>query len=99
MGHYSETLLLLFTPQVFNFVYSLPQLAKIVPCPRHRLPTLDPASGLLHGSQDYNLVNLVLRLGGPRTELGLAQVLLAIQAACAVATFALRHLLAGVYKG
>jgi len=28
--------------QVFNFVYSLPQLFKIVPCPRHRLPVFDP---------------------------------------------------------
>jgi UDP-N-acetylglucosamine--dolichyl-phosphate N-acetylglucosaminephosphotransferase len=99
LGHYSETLLLLFAPQVFNFVYSLPQLAKIVPCPRHRLPRLDPATGLLHGSNDYNLVNLVLRVGGPRTEKSLATALICIQAACAVATFGVRHLLAGVYKG
>lgn len=28
--------------QIFNFVYSLPQLFKIVPCPRHRLPVFDP---------------------------------------------------------
>lgn len=26
------------SPQIVNFVYSLPQLFKIVPCPRHRLP-------------------------------------------------------------
>ena len=38
LGHFSETLLLFFIPQVINFVYSLPQLFKIVPCPRHRLP-------------------------------------------------------------
>ncbi|CAI5511502.1 unnamed protein product, partial [Closterium sp. Naga37s-1] len=38
MGHFSETLLLLFLPQVINFIYSLPQLFKYVPCPRHRLP-------------------------------------------------------------
>ena len=38
LGHFSKTLLLLFIPQVFNFLYSTPQLFKFVPCPRHRLP-------------------------------------------------------------
>lgn len=38
LGHFSETLLFFFIPQIINFVYSLPQLLKIVPCPRHRLP-------------------------------------------------------------
>jgi UDP-N-acetylglucosamine--dolichyl-phosphate N-acetylglucosaminephosphotransferase len=42
LGHFSETLLLFFVPQLINFVYSIPQLFKIVPCPRHRLPKLDP---------------------------------------------------------
>lgn len=41
MGHFSETLLLFFLPQIINFVYSIPQLLKIVPCPRHRLPKYD----------------------------------------------------------
>ena len=98
LGHFSETLLLFFAPQVFNFLYSMPQLLHIVPCPRHRLPRLDPATGLLHGSADYNLVNLALRLGGPRTEQGLCAVLLALQAAAAVAAFAVRAVLVGVYK-
>ena len=49
-GHFSKTLLLLFVPQVFNFVYSIPQLFKFVPCPRHRLPRVDPATKLLHPS-------------------------------------------------
>lgn len=98
LGHYTETLLLFFAPQIFNFVYSVPQLLKIVPCPRHRLPRLDPATGLLHGSNDYNLLNLVLRVGGPRSEQGVANLLISLQAAVAVATFALRWCLAGVYK-
>eukprot|EP00092_Neocalanus_flemingeri_P041983 GFUD01045732.1.p1 GENE.GFUD01045732.1~~GFUD01045732.1.p1 ORF type:complete len:415 (+),score=114.68 GFUD01045732.1:45-1289(+) len=38
LGHFSKTLLLFFIPQVFNFLYSLPQLFHFVPCPRHRLP-------------------------------------------------------------
>ena len=98
MGHYSETLLLFFAPQIFNFVYSLPQLFRLVPCPRHRLPRLDPASGLLHGTGDYNLVNLALRLGGPRSERGLCVALLTLQAAAALSAFALRAALTGYYK-
>ena len=98
LGHYSETLLLFFAPQIFNFVYSTPQLFRFVPCPRHRLPRLDPATGLLHGTDDYNLVNLALRVGGPRSERALCTLLLATQAAAALAAFALRAALTGVYK-
>ncbi len=47
LGHFSETLLLFLIPQIFNFVYSIPQLFKIIPCPRHRLPVFDPKTGLL----------------------------------------------------
>ncbi|KAJ1929644.1 UDP-N-acetylglucosamine--dolichyl-phosphate N-acetylglucosaminephosphotransferase [Linderina macrospora] len=39
-GHFSKTLLLLFVPQAFNFVYSAPQIFAFVPCPRHRLPKM-----------------------------------------------------------
>ncbi|CAH0560668.1 unnamed protein product [Brassicogethes aeneus] len=38
LGHFSKTTLLFFIPQVFNFLYSSPQLFKLIPCPRHRLP-------------------------------------------------------------
>ncbi|KRX50985.1 putative endochitinase [Trichinella murrelli] len=38
LGHFSKTLMLLFLPQIFNFIFSLPQLFRIIPCPRHRLP-------------------------------------------------------------
>eukprot|EP00088_Acartia_fossae_P049357 TRINITY_DN5433_c0_g1_i9.p1 TRINITY_DN5433_c0_g1~~TRINITY_DN5433_c0_g1_i9.p1 ORF type:complete len:405 (-),score=32.46 TRINITY_DN5433_c0_g1_i9:514-1728(-) len=38
LGHFSKTLLLFFIPQILNFLYSLPQLFHILPCPRHRLP-------------------------------------------------------------
>ena len=37
-GALPKTVLLFFIPQLLNFVYSLPQLARIVPCPRHRMP-------------------------------------------------------------
>jgi len=45
LGHFSKTLLLFLIPQVFNFLWSSPQLFKLVPCPRHRLPTYDPKLG------------------------------------------------------
>ncbi|THG19780.1 hypothetical protein TEA_008334 [Camellia sinensis var. sinensis] len=38
LGHFSETLLIFFLPQVLNFLLSLPQLSGYIPCPRHRLP-------------------------------------------------------------
>lgn len=49
-GHFSKTLLLLFMPQIFNFIYSAPQLFHIVPCPRHRLPRFNARTGLLEPS-------------------------------------------------
>ena len=49
-GHFSKTLLLLFIPQIINFLYSIPQLFKIIPCPRHRLPRADATTHLLHCS-------------------------------------------------
>merc|ERR1712151_477995 len=38
LSHMSKTLLLFFIPQILNFLLSVPQLFKIIPCPRHRLP-------------------------------------------------------------
>lgn len=38
LGHFSKTTILFFIPQIFNFLYSLPQLFHFVPCPRHRMP-------------------------------------------------------------
>ncbi|OQE12980.1 hypothetical protein PENFLA_c058G03911 [Penicillium flavigenum] len=50
LGHFSKTLLLLFIPQIFNFLYSTPQLFKLIPCPRHRLPKFSASTGLLDAS-------------------------------------------------
>ena len=50
LGHFSKTLLLLFIPQIFNFIYSAPQLFHIVPCPRHRLPRFIARTGLMEPS-------------------------------------------------
>jgi len=50
LGHFSKTLLLFFIPQVANFLWSVPQLFKVVPCPRHRLPAFNPSTGLMSPS-------------------------------------------------
>ena len=50
LGHFGKTMILFFIPQAFNFVFSLPQLLKLVPCPRHRMPKFDPNTGMLVNS-------------------------------------------------
>ncbi|XP_057546225.1 uncharacterized protein LOC130825164 [Amaranthus tricolor] len=98
LGHYSETLLIFFAPQVLNFLLSLPQLAGIIPCPRHRLPRFDSKTGLLTGTKDGTLVNFSLRLFGRMSEQSLCIVLLSLQALACGFCFLLRWLLAGWYK-
>ena len=99
LGHFSKTLLLFFIPQVINFLYSTPQLFRLVPCPRHRLPWPDEHTGLLTPSQypiktadgsieyrdNMTLICLVLRVCGPMHEVTLVRVLLLLQAvSCAL---------------
>ncbi|CDZ97414.1 Glycosyltransferase [Phaffia rhodozyma] len=50
ISHYPKTLLLLFIPQIFNFILSCPQLFGLVVCPRHRLPKINHETGLLEPS-------------------------------------------------
>jgi UDP-N-acetylglucosamine--dolichyl-phosphate N-acetylglucosaminephosphotransferase len=50
LGHFSKTLLLFFIPQVLNFIWSVPQLFKVVPCPRHRLPAFNATTGRMEPS-------------------------------------------------
>ncbi|RDX82618.1 UDP-N-acetylglucosamine--dolichyl-phosphate N-acetylglucosaminephosphotransferase, partial [Mucuna pruriens] len=79
LGHFSETLLIFFLPQVLNFLLSLPQLSGYIPCPRHRLPRFDPQTGLLTGTNDGTLVNFFLRNLGRKSERALCIYLLAFQ--------------------
>ncbi|XP_077278068.1 alg7 dolichyl-phosphate N-acetylglucosaminephosphotransferase isoform X2 [Temnothorax americanus] len=58
IGHFSKTTLLFFIPQIINFLYSVPQLFHLVPCPRHRLPKynekmdkLEPSVTVFHKSE------------------------------------------------
>lgn len=86
LGHYSETLLLFFIPQLINFIYSLPQLLGFVPCPRHRLPHFNTKTEKLEAvPSNLNLVNLVLILTGPLSESSLCSLLLVFQAVCCTA--------------
>lgn len=62
IGHFSKTTLLFFIPQIMNFVYSVPQLFHLVPCPRHRLPKINKETDTLDTSKvvfnksDLNIV-------------------------------------------
>ena len=102
LGHFSKTLLLFFGPQIINFVMSLPQLAKVYPCPRHRMPNYDPATDTLVASTftyrgadgrevqvtNFTLINAVLRITGPLHERTAVNVLLALQvASCALGLY------------
>ncbi|KAF8403726.1 hypothetical protein HHK36_011830 [Tetracentron sinense] len=79
LGHFSETLLIFFLPQVLNFLLSIPQLSGYYVCPRHRLPRFDPQTGLLTGTDDGTLVNLFLRCFGQLSEKSLCLLLLGFQ--------------------
>jgi UDP-N-acetylglucosamine--dolichyl-phosphate N-acetylglucosaminephosphotransferase len=98
LGHFSKTLLLFFTPQIINFVYSLPQLFGFVPCPRHRLPKLDTDTGRLKGvKSNMNLLNLVLLILGPLKERDVCIALLIFQAICCAGAFVVRYYLASLF--
>lgn len=64
LGHFSKTMALFLIPQVFNFLYSIPQLFHLVPCPRHRLPKFDAESGTLGMSLVHFKASEVKPLGG-----------------------------------
>lgn len=65
LGHFSKTTLLFFIPQVFNFLYSVPQLFHLVPCPRHRLPKFNSRTDKLEISTTvfrYSELNILGKL-------------------------------------
>ncbi|GJJ76774.1 UDP-N-acetylglucosamine--dolichyl-phosphate N-acetylglucosaminephosphotransferase [Entomortierella parvispora] len=51
LAHYSKTLMLFFIPQIFNFLLSSPQLFRLVPCPRHRVPRFNRGTNLMEPSR------------------------------------------------
>ena len=81
VGGFPLELLFYMLPELLNFLISLPQLIGIVPCPRHRLPHFNEASGLLEAvPEHFTLINFFLRLRGPLREDRLCYELLIIQA-------------------
>ncbi|KAL4465056.1 hypothetical protein ABPG72_012239 [Tetrahymena utriculariae] len=92
LGHFSKTLLLFFIPQILNFVYSLPQLMKIRPCPRHRLPYYNVETKKLEKIKtNLNLINLYLWIRGPLSEKDLCKELVVLQIACSFLGFFIRY--------
>ncbi|KAG9319097.1 hypothetical protein KVV02_003097 [Mortierella alpina] len=67
LAHYSKTLLLFFIPQIFNFLLSAPQLFRLVPCPRHRVPRYNRGTNLMEPSRvvlDQEELDIELSLNG-----------------------------------
>jgi len=96
-GHFSKTLLLFLLPQLVNFLYSIPQLFKIVPCPRHRLPKFSAKSNTMspseykEGKANMTLINAVLQVCGPMHEATLCSVLVLVQVVGCVVGLGLRY--------
>lgn len=83
LAHFSKALLLFFIPQLINFTLSIPQLIGIIPCPRHRLPKYNTETGRVEGKpENWNLLNVYLRLVGPQTEKETTNQLLLFQIVC-----------------
>ena len=83
LGHFSKTLLFFFIPQILNFLYSFPQLIGIYSCPRHRLPKFDFKTKTLSGkSENMNLLNLFLRILGPKREQDICNIIIIFQIIC-----------------
>ena len=93
--HYSlnYTLFWMLLPQTFNFSYSVPQLLKMEPCPRHRLPQYRADTDKLYpsmfqGKMNKTLLNLILKGTGPLHEQTLALFLLLLQVvSCSLAYY------------
>jgi len=50
LGHFPKTLILFWIMQLINFIFSFPQLFRIIPCPRHRMPLYNKETKLLEPS-------------------------------------------------
>lgn len=100
-GHFSKTLLLFFVPQLINFVLSIPQLFKIVECPRHRMPAYIKEKDLVKYSTfktksgkelpNLTLINAFLYFLGPMNEGTLTIILMLFQIFCCGIAFAVRY--------
>jgi len=93
LAHFSKILLLFFIPQLINFTVSIPQLIGIIPCARHRLPRYDIPSNKVEGKPEHwNLLNIYLRIVGPRTEKQTNEELMLLQVFCNLGALAAIYL-------
>lgn len=99
IGNFTITILLFFIPQIINFLLSVPQLIGIIPCPRHRLPTYNAKTYLLHSKPDQlNLLNQGLRILGPTREQDLANIAIIFQGVCSIVGFAIKYYIFPILK-
>jgi len=104
LGHFSKTLMLFFIPQLINFIISLPQLFRVIPCPRHRVPKFKEQTGLLYpsytsyddegkpnGYPNLTVINAFIHLFGPTHERTLCFRLVIFQILCCSLGFAVRY--------
>jgi len=100
LGHFTKTLLLLFIPQMINFILSFPQLIGIVKCPRHRLPKLNQTTLKLECVHNhYTIINAFLRICGSTNEKQTVNFLLLFHVICCVGGLIFRYVLAGILYG
>lgn len=91
LGRFSKTLMLFFLPELLNFILSIPQLLRIIPCPRHRLPKLDEKTGKLNYTKNFTLLNATLFLVGPTHEKTLCIYMIMFQILCSAIGFGIRY--------
>jgi UDP-N-acetylglucosamine--dolichyl-phosphate N-acetylglucosaminephosphotransferase len=96
-GHSTKTLALFFLPQIINFVLSIPQLLKIVECPRHRVPKWNKATNKLENSRNYTILNAILVFTGPLHEAALTRALILFAVFCCGLAFIVRYYFASFF--
>jgi len=98
LGHFSKTLIAFFIPQIFNFVFSLPQIFGIIYCPRHRLPKFNDKTYRLECVPNhFTLINAFLRVVGPTNEQQSCTALLIFQIVCCSGSLLFRHVIADYF--
>lgn len=86
--HKTEKLAIMMLPQIVNTLFSLPEL--IGECPRHRMPKYDVKNNVLLPSGKGTLLNNILRVCGPMSEVKLCSIALALQGVCVVVALLLK---------
>lgn len=83
---------IMMLPQGVNFLFSLPQLVGLAPCPRHRLPGWDAERDVLVPSGPGTLLNKLLHVLGPMPEAHLMVIVWALQCISVVLALPLRNI-------